>query len=74
MDNFNGLTSYRRIKMGDTIYSSRFYADVIKAGVNKLVSVEIKYPAASGSYGDSATVPASQIPTISVDDVTVVYA
>ena len=74
VDNFNGLTSYRRIKMGDTVYSSRFYADVIKAGVNKLVSVEIKYPAATGSYGDSATVPADEIPTISADDVTIVYA
>ena len=74
VNNFNGLTSCRRIKMGDTVYSSRFYADVIKAGVNKLVSVEIKYPAATGIYGDSATVPADEIPTISADDVTVVYA
>ena len=60
--------------MGDTVYSSRFYADVIKAGVHKLVSVELKDPAATGTYGDSATVPADEIPTISADDVTVVYA
>ena len=73
VDNFNGNSSFRRVKMGDTLYASRFYADVIKAGVTMLENIEIKYPSATGSYADSIDIPASELPTISVDDVTVVY-
>ena len=73
VDNFNGNSSFRRVKMGDTLYASRFYADVIKAGVTMLENIEIKYPAATGSYADSIDIPASELPTISVDDVIVVY-
>ena len=73
VENFNGNSSFRRVKMGDTLYASRFYADVIKAGVTMLENIEIKYPAATGSYADSIDIPASELPTISVDDVTVVY-
>ena len=73
VNNFNGNSSFRRVKMGDTLYASRFYADVIKAGVTMLENIEIKYPAATGSYADSIDIPASELPTISADDVTVVY-
>ena len=73
VENFNGNSSFRRVKMGDTLYASRFYADVIKAGVTMLENIEIKYPSATGSYADSIDIPASELPTISVDDVTVVY-
>lgn len=73
VNNFNGNSSFRRVKMGDTLYASRFYADVIKAGVTMLENIEIKYPSATGSYADSIDIPASELPTISVDDVTVVY-
>ena len=73
VNNFNGNSTFRRVKMGDTLYASRFYADVINAGVTMLENVEIKYPSASGTWADSVDIPASQLPTISVDDVTVVY-
>ena len=73
VENFNGNSSFRRVKMGDTLYASRFYADVIKAGVTMLENIEIKYPSATGSYADSIDIPASELPTISVDDVKVVY-
>ena len=73
VENFNGNSSFRRVKMGDTLYASRFYADVIKAGVTMLENIEIKYPAATGSYADSIDIPASELPTISAEDVTVVY-
>ncbi len=72
VDNFNGGSTFRRVKMGDTLYASRFYADVIKAGVTSLENVKIKYPA-SGTAADSVEVDADEIPTISVDDVTVTY-
>ena len=73
VENFNGNSSFRRVKMGDTLYASRFYADVIKAGVTMLENIEIKYPSATGSYTDSIDIPASELPTISAADVTVVY-
>ena len=58
--------------MGDTLYASRFYADVIKAGVTKLETIQIKYPL-SATAADSVNVDADEIPTISVDNVTVTY-
>jgi len=72
VENFNGNSSFRRVKMGDTLYASRFYADVIKAGVNKLEKIEIKYPS-TASASDSADIDADEIPTISASDVTVTY-
>ena len=72
VNNFNGNSGYRRVKMGDTLYASRFYADVIKAGVTKLETIQIKYPL-SAAAADSVNVDADEIPTISVDDVTVTY-
>ena len=73
VDNFNGLNAYRRVKMGDVLYASRFYADVIKAGVEKLETVQIKYPKTETAT-DVVSIDADEIPTISVDDVTVVYS
>jgi len=72
VENFNGNSGYRRVKMGDTLYASRFYADVIKAGVTKLETIEIAYPS-TDTPADYVTVDADEIPTISADDVTVVY-
>lgn len=72
VNNFNGNSGYRRVKMGDTLYASRFYADVIKAGVTKLETIQLKYPL-SAAAADSVNVDADEIPTISVDDVTVTY-
>ena len=72
VENFNGNSSYRRVKMGDTLYASRFYADVEKAGANSLVSVKIKYPTTAAA-ADSVDIDADEMPTISTDDVTVTY-
>lgn len=74
VSNFNGNSSFRRVKMGDTLYASRFYADVINAGVTMLENIEIKYPASTGSYADSVDIPADEIPSLSADDVIVVYS
>jgi hypothetical protein len=74
VNNFNGNGNFRRVKMGDTLYASRFYADVINAGVSMLENIEIKYPADTGSYVDSVVIPIDEIPSLSVEDVTVVYS
>ena len=72
VDNFNGNSGYRRVKMGDTLYASRFYSDVIKAGATKLETIQIKYPS-SASAADSVDIDADEIPTITASDVTVTY-
>ena len=72
VDNFNGNSNYRRVKMGDTLYASRFYNDVIKAGVTSLKTIKIKYPT-SATAADSVDIDADEIPTISASDVTVTY-
>lgn len=73
VENFNGNSEYRRVKMGDTLYASRFYNDVLKAGVTKLKSIKVQFPS-GGSSVDSVSVDADVIPTISTSDVTVVYS
>lgn len=70
VNNFNGLTSYERAKMGDKIFASRFYTDVISAGASNLTSVEIAYPA-SGTYGDVVNIPLDEMPVMSVENVLV---
>ena len=72
VENFNGNSGYRRVQMGDKLYASRFYSDVIKAGVTKLETIQIKFPL-SASAADSVSINADKIPTISVDNVTVTY-
>lgn len=72
VENFNGNSGYRRVKMGDKLYASRFYSDVIKAGVTKLETIQIKFPL-SATAVDSVDIDADEIPTISADDVTVTY-
>lgn len=73
VDNFNGNSEYRRVKMGDTLYASRFYNDVIKAGVTKLNSIKVKY-SSDVSAVDTISVDADIIPTISASDVIVSYS
>ena len=70
VNNFNGLTSYERAKMGDKIFASRFYTDVISAGASNLTSVEIAYPA-SGTYGDVVNIPLDEMPVMSAENVLV---
>ena len=71
VNNFNGLSDYARVQMGDTVYASRFYADVIKCGVNNLTSIEIAYPD-TDSWKDIETIPLNEMPILSTSNVTVV--
>lgn len=72
LDNFNGQTAeYARVKMGDTLYASRFYKSVINAGVSNLTSIEIAYPA-NAAFGDKAAIPLDQMPTLAADNITVI--
>lgn len=41
VSNFNGGSTFSRVGTAQTVYSSRFYGDIIAAGANDLVSVTI---------------------------------
>lgn len=71
LENFNGQTaSYGRVKMADDVYATRFVSDVIAAGVENLVSVEISYN--GGEYGDMVSIPLDAMPTLDRDDIEIV--
>lgn len=71
--NFSGLDGAGRVKIASTVYASRFYAPVIRAGVQDLVSVKIAAPV-SGAWVDELTVTAEQLPVLSADDIFVSIA
>lgn len=71
LQNFNGeLNKYGRAKMAQTIYASRFYADIVDVGVDNLENIEISYPSGS-EWTDSVDIPANQIPVMSESDITI---
>ena len=70
--NFNGGSTFSRAGTGQTIYSSRFYGDVIAQGANDLVSVQIAAPLSGGSWTTQIDVSADKEPVLSADDVTVI--
>lgn len=71
--NLNGETdAYSRAKMGDTVFASRFYQDVIDAGLTDLVSVEVGLSA--GSYGQSASFNLDQMPVLDAENILIAEA
>lgn len=73
VNNFNGLSAYPRAKMGDSVYASRFYADVIACGVENLTSIEVKYPT-TDAWKDVEDIPLNEMPVLTASNVTVVEA
>ena len=72
MQNFDGqLSEYGRVKMGQTVYASRFYKTVLNAGIENLTSIEISFPA-SDQYGDKVEIPLDKLPTLSASDIVIV--
>ena len=69
INNFNGDSGYERAKMGDRIYASRFYADVIAVGAENLTSIEIQYN--SSAFGEMVDIPLDSMPVLSADNITV---
>lgn len=69
--NFSGETSdFLRVKMGDTVYASRFYSTVIKASLTALVKVELSLD--GQNWSDNVSFDLNQMPSISADDITFV--
>ena len=72
LKNFNGGSSFARCGTAQTIYASRFYADVIAAGVNDLVGIEIAAPISGGVWTSQIEVNADEEPVMSADNITIV--
>lgn len=75
VNNLNGVTpsgNYGRVKMASTLYASRFYDAVVDAGIQDLVSIEMRYPETSSDYVTVIDVPADEIPITEEDYVDVV--
>ncbi len=69
IQNFEGQESeYGRVKMGQTVYASRFYKSAILAGAENLQSIKIKFPF-SGNYQDKIDIPLDKLPTLSKDNI-----
>lgn len=68
LENFSGtMQSYSRVKMGDTVYASRFYETVIAAGLNGLVSIEVGRSATA--YGQSAVFNLNEFPVLDIANI-----
>lgn len=59
----------KRVGIGETIYAARFYPALIDAGVQGFISVTISLTASS--YGQSVELDATQIPSVSDEDITI---
>lgn len=69
--NFNGeYDDYARVKMGDTVYASRFYKHIINAGYEGLKGVQIAFPK-SGALAAVAEVPLDKMPVLAEADIEV---
>ena len=70
--NFSGESTFPRAGTAQTIYSSRFYGDVIATGANDLVSVQIAAPLSGGNWTTQIAVDADLEPVLEAANVTVV--
>ena len=72
--NFYGLLdnchNQGRVKIGQTVYASRFYADVVQAGAVDVVQIEVDYKDGA-EWADFKECRIDQLPVLSVDDVLV---
>ena len=61
------------MRIGDTVYASRFYSAVLGTGVTDLVSIKIAAPVGEGSqtWGDYITINIDEAPTLVSGNVTV---
>lgn len=71
MADFNGLAGKDRVRMAGMVYASRFYAPIMSAGVQELVTSKIAAPAGTG-WADEITVNADRVPVLSRDNIEVI--
>lgn len=71
LQNFNGQTNdYPRVKMGSTLFASRFYQSLFNADVSNVISVEVRSESEE-AYGDKTNISLDVMPTLASDDIEV---
>lgn len=70
IDNFTGNADNFRLKMGDTVYASRFYQSVLDAGLTQLIKIELSLDGVT--YSDNISFNLNQMPSIAANDITFV--
>ena len=61
-----------RAKMGDDIYSSRFYISILNVGITEILNIKVSASNTTLTWLDSIHIPISHNPTLSTDDVHVI--
>lgn len=75
-DNFYGISDLTiagkpvlRAKMGDDIYSSRFYVSILGVGITEILSIKVSSSNSSLKWGDAIHIPINKNPTLALDDI-----
>lgn len=61
-----------RAKMGDDIYSSRFYVSVLNVGITEILSIKVSASNATLNWLDLIHIPINKNPTLALEDIQVV--
>lgn len=69
LNNFTGADGSERVKIGETIYASRFYPPLVKQGLS-VVSIKIAQKSAS-NYGDFVTFNLNEQPVLDIQNIEV---
>lgn len=69
--NFNGTDSASgvRVKMGETLYASKFYCAILDEGVQELLEIGVSLD--NSAFTSSVFIPADKFPTLSTNNVNV---
>lgn len=75
-DNFYGISDLTiagkpvlRAKMGDDIYSSRFYVSILGVGITEILSIKVSSSNSSLGWVDAIHIPINKNPTLALDDI-----
>lgn len=68
----SGLPPVLRVTMDTELYSSRFTSALVNAGINYVTKVQMAMPK-TGTLKEQLTVPINVCPTLSRDDITIIW-
>lgn len=68
------VTPVHRVVMGDDLYASRFIGPLTAAGINEVIHIKLNYATGSGQLRDVLSIPINMAPTLSRDNIKIVWA
>ncbi len=70
LENFSGTETVKKVSIGDSFYASRFYATVIQAGIEELVSLELSTD--NINFSNEIILTAIQYPVLTEENISFV--